>query len=390
MIYSLKLRSEERLLIELCRLRFSDELKEKIRLLISNITDWEYFKYLAHMHGVSALTCRNLEKLELIDKIPATGSVFLKKALMMSLSRNTFNAKSLTEVLALLNGAGVRTVLLKGFVLEFTVYGNSGIRQMSDIDILVDRPHCMLVRHLLIKAGYESLPLKSVVHKLILADIGKHMPSLIKNGTSIDIHHDLFGKDRKALTSQFINTSYEVDLNGEKTWFPEPKLFFLYLVKHLNVHEESNESQLRLYTDLVVMIEKYGDQVINQALTDLAVKAGLKEILLRYLGILREIWEVTFPEWLNILIDNCIEKKILEKFRFFLLSPKNNPQADRPVIYRKIIEEIPGFHRRFLFILGDVFPTITFMKSRYKCRYSIGALLYYPHRLGKLIWLMRL
>jgi hypothetical protein len=52
------------------------------------------------------------------------------------------------------------------------------------------------------------------------------------------------------------------EIKSEKTFIPEFRLFSL--VKHLWFHEINNESQLRLYTDLVVLIEKYGEKIINQ------------------------------------------------------------------------------------------------------------------------------
>jgi hypothetical protein len=74
----------------------------------------------------------------------------------------------------------------------------------------------------------------------------------------------------------------------------------------------------------------------------------------------------------------------IREFLLFLKSPKNNRVRSRGESYRNNLREIPGFHRRFLYILGDLFPTISFMKERYNCKFSIATLIYYPHRFGKL------
>ena len=173
---------------------------------------------------------------------------------MLSLSRNAFNTEAMGEVLRLLNGENIKTVLLKGLALELSVYGNSGLRQMTDVDILISREQCMKARNILMSNGYVSLPVKSVFHKLIIADTGKHLPSLIKNGTSVEIHHELFGGRKNVLTRMLYENSYEIEIKGEKAYIPQPQIFFLYLVRHLYLHEMNNESQLRLYTDLVVLI----------------------------------------------------------------------------------------------------------------------------------------
>jgi hypothetical protein len=380
---------EEHLLLELCRLEFSDEQINRIKSLLTVITDWIYFSNLANEHGVAALVWYNLEKYQLHSEIPEAAAYFLKCTLMRSLGRNTFNTESMGEVLRLLNAENIKIVILKGLALENSVYGNQGLRQMSDIDILINRDECIKARKILIRNGYVSLPVKSFFHKQILAYYGKHLPSLIKNGTSVEIHHELFGGRKNLMTKMLYDSSYMVEIKGEKTWFPQPQIFFLYLVKHLWLHEMNNESQLRLYTDLIVLIEKHNYEILNYNLLKCASDAGMSEILAWHLEPLRDVWGISFPGWLNDFIDKWHNEDFIDRFFFFLRSPKNNPPGDKAGFYRHILADIPGFHRKFLFILGDLFPTVSFMKNRYKCKSTWKVLLYYPHRLGKVLWLLK-
>jgi hypothetical protein len=384
-----RISDEEHLLLELCRLEFSDEQINRIKSLLAVITDWPYFSNLANEHGVAALVWYNLEKYQLHSEIPEAAAYFLKCTLMRSLGRNTFNTESMGEVLRLLNAENIKIVILKGLALENSVYGNQGLRQMSDVDILINRDECIKARKILISNGYVSLPVKSFFHKLILAYYGKHLPSLIKNGTSVEIHHELFGGRKNLMTKMLYDSSYMVEIKGEKAWFPQPQIFFLYLVKHLWLHEMNNESQLRLYTDLIVLIEKHNYEILNYNLLKCASDAGMSEILAWHLEPLRDIWGVSFPQWLNDFIDKWHNEDFVDRFFFFLRSPKNNPPGDKAGFYRHILADIPGFHRKFLFILGDLFPTVSFMKNRYKCKSTWKVLLYYPHRLGKVLWLLK-
>ena len=384
-----KIRDEENLLLGLCRLEFSDENLKKIKSLIALVRDWDYFRKLANSHGVAALVWHNLEKYNLLNGIPEKVASYLRGTLMISLSRNAFNAEVTGEVLRLLNKENIKTVLLKGLALENSVYGNSGLRQMSDVDILINREECIKARNILISNGYESLPVKSLFHEVIIVYTGKHLPSLIKNGASVEIHHELFGGKDNKMTKMLYDSSYEVEIKGEKAWFPEPQVFFLYLVKHLYIHEMNNESQLRLYTDLVVLLEKHYDEIINYDLINYASGAGMDEILGRYLEPLRDRLGVSFPTWLNDFIDKWHNEDSVNKFVFFLRSPKDNPSVDHERFYRHVVSEIPGFHRKFLYVLGDLFPSFRFMKKRYGCKSNWKVIFYYPHRLGKIMWLMR-
>jgi hypothetical protein len=383
----LSIRNEEYLLIELCRLDFSNEHLSRIRSLKSVITDWNYFRNLANVHGVAALVCHNLEKHKLISGIPEEIVSYLRSTLMISLSRNTFNTESMRDVLRMFNAEKIKTVILKGLALENSVYGSSGLRQMSDVDILIDRNECIKARKILMSNGYESLPVKSPFHEMIIDHFGKHLPSLIKNGTSVEIHNELFGDRKNLMTKMLYDSSYEFNIKGEKAWLPRPQIFFLYLIKHLWLHEINNESQLRLYTDLIVLVEKYRDEIINNDLLKYASEAGMTEILAWHLEPLRDMWGIGFPEWLNEFIDKWNSPDFSNKFIFFLRSPKDNPPDDKAGFYRQIVREIPGLHRKFLYVLGDLFPSIAFMKNRYKCKNAWKVLIYYPHRLGKIMWL---
>jgi hypothetical protein len=384
----LKIRSEEKLLLGLCQLEFSDENLQKIKSLIADVSDWNYFRNLANLHGVAALVWHNLEKHNLHSGIPDEVLTYLKSTLMINISRNSFITEAMGEVLHQLNNSKIKTVILKGFVLENSVYGNSGLRQMSDVDILIDRDQCILARDILISKGFASLPVKSFYHKFILAYSGKHLPSLFKNGLSVEIHNELFGGSNKKMTRTLYETSYEAEIKGEKTWFPQPQIFFLYLVKHLWLHEINNESQIRLYTDLMVLIENHSVEILNHNLINLASESGMSEILASHLEPLRDMWGVTFPDMINSFIDKSSKSGSIKNFIFFLRSPKNNLPVDKPKLYRHIISDIPGFHRKFLYVLGDVFPSISFMKKRYKCKNTLQAVRYYPVRLGKLLWLI--
>jgi hypothetical protein len=386
---NINIRSEEILLLGLCRLSFNAELKVMLQALAEEALDWDYFASLANVHGVSALVYSNLEKLCFLQFIPVEVTGLLRNAFMTSVSRNARNIDVMGGVLRLLNSEKIKIVLLKGLALELSVYGNCGLRQMTDVDVLATREDCMRARRTMMNNGYLSLPLKSVLYKPIIADAGKHLPTLIKNGFQFELHHKLFGTGRNVLTRMLYDRSHEIEIKDEKTFIPSPQIFFLYLVRHLYEHEINNESQLRLYTDLVVMIDQYKDKIINYDLLEYAKQAGMSEILAWRLEPLRDLWGISFPEWVNEFIDKWYNPSSINKFIFFLKSPKDNPSPDKAALYRHNFGEVPGIHRKLLFLLGVLFPTITFMKKRYGCKSVWNTLLHYPLRLGKVWYLVK-
>jgi hypothetical protein len=383
------IRNEEKLLLRLCRLSFNEEQIKEIHDLVQVITDWKYFTYLSIEHGVSALIYNNLEKNGLLQYITSGEVLDLKESLMKSMTRNAFHTGVLYEVLSLFNRENIKTTLLKGMALELNYYGNSGLRQMTDIDILLSRENCIKAKNILSGSGFVSLPVKSAFHKLIIPYTGKHLPTMFRNGASVEIHHELFGRNSNLLASLLAERGFPIKIKDQTAFIPDPQLFFLYLTRHIWIHELNNESQLRLYTDLVVLLENHLEQIISPRLLTFANEAGMADILGSKLELLRNIWGVSFPETFNQFINERHNPQSISRFRFFLKSPKSKAMSGGSDFYRQIIKDIPGVHRKFIYILGDLFPSISFMKKRYKCKSGLIALLYYPHRAGKLLLLLK-
>lgn len=378
------LKAEEALLIELCRLKFQAGNMEYVLHLARKVKDWEYFVKKANDHGVAALICNNLENLKINDMLPENCRSFLKKAFILSMS---LNAARINHIRDLFAGNDYKTVLLKGAALELMVYGNAGLRQMNDVDVLLTRDDCISFYKHLKKEGYQNIPLKSALYKSIIGYYGKHLPTLIKNGMSLELHHNLFGKPDE-LTSIFYRDAVEYSLDNVKIYLPEPAIFFLYLVKHLHSHELNNESQLRLYTDLAILMENaMSDKAIGNLL-DYVENSGMEKELASKLYILKSFWKLSLPSELEDFIFRNKTDNPVEQFIFFLRNPRNNPVLKKGSSYRQVIKSIPGFHRKLIYITGDLFPSIDFMKKRYSVKPVWKILFLYPHRWGKVIWMI--
>lgn len=375
-----QLTAEEKLLISLCRMRFSDVQKSEIKYLMDEVADWDHFVKLANDHGIIALIWNNLYSTGNADKIPVKNLARLRNGYLASLSRNTFLFKNLAKILDIIKNEKIKIVLLKGSALEKTVYGDKGLRQMNDIDLLVPKNRAIALRKILITNGFTSLPVKSALYNLILLDIGKHLPSLIKDECSVDIHHELFGNDYGSMTEQIIEKSIPVRVEHYDVSIPSPQLFFLYLIAHINSHENTGESQLRLYADLVVLLESYYGEIIDKDLINSASKAHLINTLADKLTILKIFWQLNYPEWLSELISRYNDPLKTIKFPEFIRQPKENPVEDEALNYILQIKTIPGILKKCIFITGFLFPSTGFMKQRYDLKNKIFAFLYYPLR----------
>ncbi len=371
---------EEKLLLSLCRLEFSDEQKAEIRELMKEVKDWDRFVKLSNDHGIIALCWYNIKETGNSNNVPGRQLGIMHSAYLKNLSRNTFLYNQLEEIDSLAEKENIKIVLLKGAVLEKTVYGNKGLRQMSDIDILVSPDKAALLRRILLKDGFESAPLVSSFHEKIMPAYGKHLPEMYKNGIAVEIHFKLFDQKRNSLTEEFLNKAVRVSDAGTSLHYPEPQLLFLYLIKHLNKHEKSGYFQLRLYTDLALLLSVHSDQIINERLFEYAIQASLEIVLREKLKLLQLYWGISLSEPVKSFIEKLNPQPISVKFKESLRCPKNDQQEEEKESLFKLLNNVPGIKNRILLIFGHIFPSVAYLKYRYKIKTTIGAVLYYPVR----------
>jgi hypothetical protein len=355
---------------------------------------------------------KNIADSGLKEVLPSTLYQGLRNQTFKSIARNSFIMSALRDAAEVLSAAGVVPVLLKGTALELSVYAESGFRPMSDADILLPREQCMKAWRVLQAAGFRPLPFKSPLHRLIPLHIGKHLPSLVKGGFSLEIHHGLWWGVGERVTEMMVNkgTGYRVQGAGYKVQdtryrvqgsafakatadraghgvnvkIPPPGLHFLYLVSHLVQHEKDGNSQLRQYNDLVAMIDYYGAEEVVEVALEYAGEVGLEAELRNKIGLLRMFMGVELPEKYHYEPS----ADAVDRFVSFLGNPKGNPVGDRRVIYRETVRGVPGLHRKLIFLIGDIFPGFRFMKQRYGKSSVWGILPYYFLRTGKVLWLI--
>lgn len=325
------------LLLLLCRYPFDKINREALSKLIREIQDWHEMVKLINAHGIIALAAYNIKESGLEKEIPVDAMAILENGYMQSMLRNTWLTERWKEVNTILCNAGIKHILLKGMALEHTLYCAKGLRQMNDNDILVKRDDSLNAWNLLQQEGFSHELIKSSLHRNIIVDIGKHLPCLYKNGYSIEIHHKLYDTRLTDDTSYYdpIENAVEILIGDTKAWILPKEIQLKYLINHFEKHVLEGNYQLRLYADIILL--------------DKTNTIGIPD-------------------------------------RFISDPMQGNKTEFRKAAYKANICSIPPKHR-LRFIIGDTFPSVKWMKERYKCT-GLKVLLWYPLRIGKLRWLI--
>lgn len=178
-------------ILNLCaRIEAHDLQRRLLATAVRQFNQWDDLLFQAEEQGMGPLLYMHLTAF--MEEIPDT---FLRGLRFLSLRHQQANItlmKSLYQILSLLKAEGIPTLTLKGASLCQTLYPETGLRPMRDIDLLLDKKDVLHAHSLLKKRGFRAStdPLPEGYF---------HLPQLLKTVDSmqvcVELHHNLFPDD---------------------------------------------------------------------------------------------------------------------------------------------------------------------------------------------------
>lgn len=149
-----QLRPEDQMLVCLARRVIDAGATEQIReLLRENDLEWEYLMAAANRHGLGNLL--SFQLLSLTDEpIPEEVNAQLRSDYQESTKYCLSLASALTRILESLAEQGVQSVPFKGPTLALLAYGDVGLRQFADLDLLIHKCDVPRVKGALSRCGF--------------------------------------------------------------------------------------------------------------------------------------------------------------------------------------------------------------------------------------------
>jgi len=156
--------------------------------------DWARVWEVADKEGVAPLLHARVETTPaLAAALPASIRGRLREGYERTWARNTVLLARYDDVLAALGAAGIRALALKGIALLGTVYGDPGLRPMSDIDVLVPMRDFARAKEALVHAGWTAADGPDAD-----ANAYRGYTHLTCRGAVLDLHREVAGYPRVA------------------------------------------------------------------------------------------------------------------------------------------------------------------------------------------------
>lgn len=151
------LRAEHELLICIARKSLDERVVDRLRALIQQEIDWDYLFNSASVHGLIPLLATHLLTVAR-DLIPEPILQQLRADCLESSKSNVYLVRELMRIIELFSGENIRMLAFKGPVLGELIYGDVGLRQAGDLDILIAKQDFVRAKDLLQSNRYLMAP----------------------------------------------------------------------------------------------------------------------------------------------------------------------------------------------------------------------------------------
>lgn len=238
------------------------------------------------------------------DGIPEEKKEFLRSRIKNSVMRTLIQKTEANTISALFEKAGIKNQLLKGSILK-DIYPSPEMREMSDIDILVDDRMMDDVKKILEDRGYTC------VEQVRQHDVYTKKPFLI-----VEAHSDLYDKTVDSNQFQYFASFERTTLKeGTKFTYEFPvEDFYVYLMAHMAKHFYAMGCGIRNLVDVFVYLEKYGRSMNMEYVHEQLKKCGIDEFTM-HIETLAEKWltcsehDVFYDELFQYMLDSGIYGK---------------------------------------------------------------------------------
>jgi Uncharacterised nucleotidyltransferase len=267
--------------------------QKRLQALVRQPLDWDYIIERATHHNILPLLDRQLHHIDDLT-IPSQ----IRTQLRTNFERNFQNNLRLTLELVKLSRSftdrSIPMLAFKGPVLAQQVYGNLGLRQFVDLDILVPETDVIRTSHLLIESGY--VPQFKLTDEQQITYTGLRSEQWFwheEKQLCIDLHWSILPK-----YYSFTPTPELVWAKIDRFNFAEdtiatlsPEHLLLFLCAHGAKH---NWSRLYWICDLAELLRTNND-LDWQSVKDTAGKFGTYDMLLLGLYLARHLLDAELP-----------------------------------------------------------------------------------------------
>lgn len=361
-----------RLMVLSARLNPGPECLEAMARIMGAGLDWEEAVRLAEALGVAPLLHVHAGRPRLAGLVPESARLGLSgKYRRMSLKNLRIHGQ-FRRIQAAFHDAGIPLVPLKGVCLGPVIYGDLGLRPMSDMDLLCREQDAASAAGLLETLGYRrDMVFRSPDQERLFVQTAGHLPPFHLPGFSpVEIHTGLFLKNKGGGLGVEDLDTFDIHPRTAFSSLSPCRLLsledhLLFLIHHLYRHFSRNDRRLPLYwfCDLHEWIVCFGKEMDWDRLLRRADALDTAEAATGICRLLRQHWQTPVPE--KVFADRPATPRWLRLENY--LDPKAHQKNYIAVALGNIVREWEraGAGAAFGLLWSFLFPSREFLKRHY-------------------------
>jgi hypothetical protein len=280
----------------------SDELEQEIVEADSGgaAVDWQRLLELAQKHRVAPLIYRAILQNWIAD-VPSEIIRDVEVRARMLAIHGTYQASRLVEVVRELDGAGVRVIPIKGPILAAGDYGDIGLRDSLDLDLLVAPEDVNRTARVLTKIGYSGWDVDAARLPALIRSGCEHSFECESCGVALDLHWKLSPPyfPLELSFAELWAKRRPVTLAGRELPAMSSEDELLHLCFHATKHVWCD---LSLVCDVAAVLTAQ-PTVDWDRLLELARRTRTRDILLLGLHLARSVLGVQLPKAVGAVVD---------------------------------------------------------------------------------------
>ena len=356
----------------------------EIDACLADITDWDAFAIQVIKRGVAGFVFKKLPLLKNKNLISESVLLQIEQAYLFTVNRSLLLFGHFSNVVNALQQADIEVIALKGVYLSEHLYGEIGLRQFSDIDLLIRPDKALKAVEILHGLGYryrEAVPVSEFIRQK--SDY-VHLPPMILNGVSIELHVKLHrGSEKFSMNIERVFvTKIPALINGNEAFALDTMHQLIHIAVHAHKHFEEGNVNFSSFVDLANLVDTIPDDFYSKSFEKLCEVYGVTEIVFRYMLLAYEFFQLNkIPTAILDKYSKCVKTKHKNKFVMYLQGYKYTEPTKTAIpghINNLRLLTTPIDKAKYLFDL--FFPPKSFMLDKYNIRNEKLYLLYYPYR----------
>ena len=380
----MQLQVEDTLILSCIKIKPTPEELEQLNELIPLVQDWDYLINTIIDRGIGPLLYTKLPLLPNSSLIPETVKTKLQQAYFKTVGRSTLLYEHFRKIAEAFVAQNIPLIGLKGIYLSEWLYQDIGLRQFSDIDLLVkeeDGEKCLAI---LEGMGYKAST-SAKLAEIVYAELQKemvHYPQMISNGVSVEIHIKIHPKNPKYQVSVPIlwKNAIPATINGITVSALNNTDLLIHLCLHLDKHFRTGHVQFTCFNDITNLLEKYGDTLNWNEFSESCRLYSCEEIVFKYLVMVHKFMNAAVPADIIQKHSVLLSKQDEQLFVKYLRGFEGVASAMTLSGHFVYLKNVGSLSNKFRYVWGVLFPSKDFMIQAYKIKRPGLVLFYYPYR----------